>query len=111
MGHALLTATHVLNRIPSKFVPKTPHEMRSGRKPSLKHIKIWGCSAFIKKTKVDKLESRSLKGCFIGYPDDSMGYLFYLPDDQRIIVALQAIFLEEEFIREGGEGRKIVLEE
>ena len=50
-------------------------------------------------------------GCFIGYPEDSMGFFFYLHDDQRIIVALQAHFLEDEFILEGGKGRKIVLEE
>ena len=49
--------------------------------------------------------------CFIGYPEDSMGFFFYLHDDQRIIVALQAHFLEDEFILEGGKGRKIVLEE
>ena len=40
-----------------------------------------------------------------------MGYLFCLHDDQRIIVALQSHFLEDEFIQEGGASTKIVLEE
>ena len=97
-GHALLTAAHILNRCPSKSIPMTPYEMWRNRKPSLNHIKILGCPTYVKKTKVDKLEARSLKGHFVGYLEDSMRYLFYLHDDQRIIVALQAHFLEDEFI-------------
>ena len=85
--------------------------MWNNRKPSLNHVKIWGSPSYVKKTKVEKLEAGSLMGRFIGYPEDSMGFFFYLHDDQRIIVALQAHFLEDEFILEGGKGRKIVLEE
>lgn len=66
--------------------------------------KIWRCLTYVKKTKVEKLEARSLKGCFVGY-------LFYVHDDQWIIVALQAHFMEDEFIQEDGVGRLIVLNE
>ena len=31
--YALRTATYVLNRVPSKAVPKTPYELWTGRKP------------------------------------------------------------------------------
>ena len=34
---ALKTAAHVLNRVPSKSVPKTPYELWTGRKPSLNY--------------------------------------------------------------------------
>jgi transposase InsO family protein len=34
---ALKTATHILNRVPSKSVPKTPYELWTGREPSLNH--------------------------------------------------------------------------
>lgn len=110
-GFALLTATYILNRVPSKSVPCTPHEMWFGKKPGLNHLRIWGCPAYIKKLKTDKLEARSDKGRFIGYPKESMGYSFYLQSEQNVIVSRHAIFLEKEFVQEGGAGKEIVLKE
>ena len=40
---ALKTAIHILNRVPSKSVPKTPYELWTGRVPSLQHFRVWGC--------------------------------------------------------------------
>ena len=37
-GEALKTAMYNLNRVPSKAVPKTPFELWTGRKPSLRYI-------------------------------------------------------------------------
>ena len=45
--HALLNAVYILNRVPTKSVPKTPFELWIGRKPSLKHFRVWGCQAEI----------------------------------------------------------------
>ena len=42
-GEALRTTTYNLNRVLSKYVPKTPFELWSGRKPSLHHFRVWGC--------------------------------------------------------------------
>ena len=39
-GEALKTVMYILNRVPSKVVPKTPFELWTGRKPSLRHIHI-----------------------------------------------------------------------
>ena len=47
-GYALETAAHILNRVPTKKVAKTPHEMWKGKAPSLAHIKVWGCEAFVR---------------------------------------------------------------
>jgi transposase InsO family protein len=38
----LKTSIHILNRVPSKSVPKTPYELWTGRVPSLKHVRVWG---------------------------------------------------------------------
>ena len=67
-GYALETAIHILNRVPSKSVDTTPYEIWRGKKPSLKFVKIWGCPAYVKKQNPDKLETRSEKCNFIGYP-------------------------------------------
>ena len=44
-GEALKTALYILNRVPTKAVPLTPFELWTGRKPSLNHLKVWGCPA------------------------------------------------------------------
>jgi len=42
-AEALNTTVYILNRVPTKAVPKTPFELFKGWKPSLKHMRIWGC--------------------------------------------------------------------
>ncbi|CAN6567561.1 unnamed protein product [Malus baccata var. baccata] len=84
-GYALYTTAYLLNRVPSKSVSQTPYEIWYGRKPSLNHIKIWGCEAYVK-----KLEARSVRCYFVGYPREIMGYEFYHPDDQKVFVARTA---------------------
>ncbi|KAG8496840.1 hypothetical protein CXB51_008132 [Gossypium anomalum] len=44
-GEALKTAAYILNRVPNKAVAKTPYELWTGQKTSLKHFHIWGCPA------------------------------------------------------------------
>ncbi|KAK9690503.1 hypothetical protein RND81_09G132700 [Saponaria officinalis] len=44
-GEVLKTAAYILNRVPTKAAAKTPYELWTGRKPSLKHLHIWGCPA------------------------------------------------------------------
>ncbi|KAK9020217.1 hypothetical protein V6N11_054707 [Hibiscus sabdariffa] len=47
-GYALEIAAFTLNRVPSKSVQKTPHEMWTGRRPNMSFMKIWGCKAYNK---------------------------------------------------------------
>ena len=42
---ALKTTIYLLNRVPTKTVPKTPFELWTERKPSLRHLHFWGCPA------------------------------------------------------------------
>ena len=99
-GFALQTTTYILNCIPSKSVSTTPYDIWHGKAPSFKHVKIWGCPAYIKRLKIDKLEARSIQGRFIGYPKDILGYYFYLFTEQVVVVVSRdAIFLEKEFLQ------------
>ena len=41
-GYAVETAAFTLNRVPSKFVVKTPHEMWTGKSPSLSFFENLG---------------------------------------------------------------------
>ena len=67
-GHVIETAAYILNLVPSKSVPKTLTELWTGRKPSLKHVRMWGCPAHVLKGKTDKLETKTELCFFIGYP-------------------------------------------
>jgi len=46
-GDSLLTATYVLNRVPSKSAPATQYELWHGRKLSLDHLPPWGLASYI----------------------------------------------------------------
>nr|GEW33712.1 hypothetical protein [Tanacetum cinerariifolium] len=51
-----------------------------------------------KKDTSDKLQQRSVKCIFIGYPKQTMGYYFYFPSENKIVVARYAEFLEKNII-------------
>ena len=102
---------YLLNLVPSKSVPKTPIELWTGNKPSLKHIQIWGCPAHVLNKNVTKLDSRTEVRLFVGYPMGTKGYLFYSPKDRDIIVSTNARFLEEDYIMNHKSMSTIVLEE
>ncbi|KAI3523823.1 hypothetical protein L1887_02255 [Cichorium endivia] len=110
-GYALETAAHILNLVPTKKVAKTPHEMWTGKVPSLAHIKVWGCEAFVRRDTSDKLSERSERYFFVGYPKQCFGYLFYRPSEDVVFVARRGFFREKELISKEDSGSTIDLEE
>ena len=66
---ALHTALYLLNHSPSKAVTVTPYELWKDRKPSLRHLAVWGCNAQIRvPTQLrTKLQPKSTPGIFIGF--------------------------------------------
>ncbi|KAH9753635.1 hypothetical protein KPL71_015142 [Citrus sinensis] len=110
-GLALETAVYLLNLVPSKSVPKTPIELWSGRKPSLRHVRIWGSPAHVLKPKADKMDSRSEVCMFVGYPKGTRGGLFYSPQDRKVIVSTHFTSLEEDYMNNFKPKSKVILEE
>ncbi|GJR82586.1 retrotransposon protein, putative, ty1-copia subclass [Tanacetum coccineum] len=109
--YALESATRILNMVPTKKVDKTPYEMWYGKVPNLSYLKVWGCEALVKRDTPDKLEQRSVKCIFIGYPKETMGYYFYFPPENKIVVARYAEFFEKRLISQEISGRAVDLEE
>ena len=109
--HALFFVIHLLNQVLSKSIPTTPYELWYGKKSIFGYLKIWRCSIHIKRQQMDKLEARSFKAHFIGYPKKTMRYYFYLSEDHNMIVSRHAVFLKKEFIQDEGSGRKIELKD
>ena len=110
-GYALQTAVYILNLVPSKSISKTPLELWNGRKPSLRHIRIWGCPAHVLKGKTGKLEPRSEVCMFVGYPKGTRGGLFYSTQDNKVFVSTNATFLEHNYMADFKPKSKVVLEE
>ncbi|GKA63877.1 zinc finger, CCHC-type containing protein [Tanacetum coccineum] len=99
--YALETAARILNMVPSKKVDKTPYEIWHGQAPKLSYLRVWGCEAFVKHdtlTKPDKLDPRSYKCIFVGYPKETMGYSFYSPSENKVFVARNAEFFESKLL-------------
>jgi hypothetical protein len=111
---ALKITIHILNRVPSKSMPKTPYEMWTGRVPSLNHLRVWGSPADAKvfNPTIAKLDSKIVSCHFIGYPEWSKCFRFYCPDrSTKFVETRHAVFLEDQMIRGSGTARKIDLEE
>jgi hypothetical protein len=60
----------------SALVDTTPHEVWSGKNPSVSHLKVFGCDAFlyVLKEKRSKLERKVVKCIFIRYKEGMKGY-------------------------------------
>ena len=74
-------------------------------------LKVWGCDAYVKKLQTEKLEPKSEKCVFIGYPKETIGYTFYLRSEGKTFVAKNGSFLEKEFLSKEVSGRKVELDE
>ena len=76
------TACYLVNRSPSSALEdKTPHEVWTGKKPSLSHLRVFGCDAYVHvpKEKRTKLDNKSERCIFIGYKDGLKGYKLWNP--------------------------------
>ena len=98
---ALKTIMYILNCVPTKAGPKTPFQLWKNWKPSLRHMRAWGCPFEVRiyNPHEKKLDPRTLSGFFIGYVETSKGYRFYYPSHStRIVESMNAKFLENDMI-------------
>ncbi|RVW91499.1 Retrovirus-related Pol polyprotein from transposon TNT 1-94 [Vitis vinifera] len=108
---ALKTSVYILNRVPTKAVPKTPFELLKCWKPSLQHMRVWGCSSEVRiyNLQEKKLDPRTISGYFIGYAEKSKGYKFYCPSHStRIVESRNAKFLKYDLVSGSDQFRNIV---
>ena len=81
------------------------------RNQSCRFLKFGGYDAYVKKFQADKLEPKSEKCIFIGYPKETIRYTFYHRSEGKIFVAKNGSFLEKEFLSKEVSGRKVELDE
>ena len=66
---------------------------------------------YVKNLQPDKLEPKSEKCVFIGYPKQTVGYTFYHRSEGKIIATKNGSFLGKEFLLKEVSGRKVELDE
>nr|GFC58852.1 hypothetical protein [Tanacetum cinerariifolium] len=79
--YALESVARILNMVPTKKVNKTPYELWNEKVPNLSYLK------------------------------ETMGYYFYYPPENKIVVERYANFLENNFILQKESGRIVELED
>ena len=89
-GEAILTAAHIKNRVISKSVllngkEVTPYELWFGVKPTVAHLKIWGCDVTVNVTeRPSKFQEKVWHGIFVGY-SNSLGFRIWDPIRKFIV--------------------------
>ena len=98
-GEAVNTVVYILNRSLTKSLKdQTPHEKWTARRPSVDHMRIFGCLAHVKDTRKhpSKLEDRSMPMIFIGYELGSKAYRCLDPVNFKVVISRDIIFEESE---------------
>jgi hypothetical protein len=105
-GEAILTACHVLNRVPMKNKEVTPFEEWEKRRLNLSYLRTWGCLAKVNVpiNKKRKLGPKTVDCVFLSYAIHNVGYRFLIinskvPDmvEGTIMESRDTTFFEDEF--------------
>lgn len=93
---AISAACFISNRVFLRTIlHKTPYELRFGRRPKVSHLRVFGCKCFVLKSgNLDKFESRSLDGIFLGYATHSRAYRVYVLSTNKIVETCEVTFDE-----------------
>jgi len=95
---AIKTAVYIKNRVTSRALPvsKTPFELWTGKKPDVRHMRVFGstCWVVLHKSHIDgKFGDKAAQGVLLGYPDGSKAYKVIL-DDGKGVKARSVVFAE-----------------
>ena len=98
-AEAVNCANYIRNRCPIQGRKCVPEELWTGRKPSVAHLKPFGCHAFVHvpKQKRSKLDKRAVKCLMLGYSSHSKGYRLWNLTDNNITVSRDVTFDESKF--------------
>jgi len=85
-AEAVNTAVYTLNRVPATGENKTPYEKWFNKRPSVKHMKVFGttCYTLIPKQLRKKWEPKSKKGKLVGYTDTDKNFRVWDEEKGRV---------------------------
>jgi hypothetical protein len=90
----IMSACYISNRIFLRSIFNLSHiELRFGRKPSVSHLKPFGCKCFVLKCgNIDKFESRSSDGILLGYTPHDRSYRVFNFETNTIVESYDVTF-------------------
>lgn len=97
-GEAVKTANYIRNRCPSQSLKEgTPYEKRTGRRPNLHFLQVFGCKAFVlnKAPGKGKFDARAIRGRFVGYSEISKAFRIWIPSEKKIRISRDVKFVDE----------------
>jgi transposase InsO family protein len=99
---AVMTSVFIRNRCltTGNKMNKTPEEIWSGTKPSIKDIKVFGCNAYIhiqKEDRDNKFSAKASPAIFLGYDDVKLGYKLLEIESNTIVTSRDVQFDESKF--------------
>jgi hypothetical protein len=95
-GNAISTACYISNQIfLHSILHLTPFEHHFGRKPSISHLRTFGCKCFVlKHGNLDKFESHSSDGILLGYTPHVRSYRVFNFETNTIVESYDVTFNE-----------------
>ena len=96
-AEAVNTVVYLQNRSFTTSVSmKTPFEALTGRKPSVRHLKVFGCVRYthIPDQLRQKLDDKAEFSVFVGYRNCEKGYIIYILKYKKIVLARSVVFDE-----------------
>ena len=73
----------------------TPYQSLKGKKPSLKHLHIFGCKCFVLRThpeQLEKFETKADEGIFVGYPLTTRAFRVFNLRSRYIVESINVSF-------------------
>jgi hypothetical protein len=102
-GEAVMAVSYIRNRTPIGPKGLTPEEAYIGKKPSVSHLRAWGCVAYANiappQRYGDKLAQNELLTALVGYMPTSKQYRLYDPVGDRILISTTPTFHEGRRLR------------
>ena len=99
-GHCILTATHLINKLPTPVLGNlTPYEALLQKRPDYSMLRVFGCLAFAANPDRirDKLYPKGVPCVFLGYPQSQKGYKLLNLLTHKMFVSQDVTFVEHIF--------------
>ena len=99
-AEAVNTAVYIRNRSPTTSLNYgTPYECWFGSKPDVSHMRVFGsqCFVHIPDDQRRKLDAKSYRGIFVGYPEGTKGYKIYNVASGKFTRTRNVVFDENNF--------------